>query len=73
MRISFVLDGGPKVCSVVINQKLYNPAPSGWKFLPREFGEIGGNNVKICDKVVTKFLVFDRALLTSECMALHGQ
>ena len=61
-----MLDGGPKICSSVVNKKLYNPAPSGWKFLPREFGEIGGSNLRVVDKSVQKFLVFDRALLTSE-------
>ena len=33
----------PKVASCVINDKLYNAAPSGWRFFPREFGEIGGS------------------------------
>ena len=30
----------------MINSKLYNAAPAGWTFLPREFGEIGGSNVR---------------------------
>ena len=32
--IAFNIDGGPKVASCVINNHLYNGAPSGWKFFP---------------------------------------
>ena len=71
--IAFILDGGPKVASCVINNKLYNVAPSGWKFLPREFGEIGGSNIQVDEKFVERFLVFDRALLTSECIKIFDQ
>ena len=42
-KVAFILDGGPKVASCVINEKLYNLAPSGWKFFSRDFGEIGGD------------------------------
>ena len=66
-KIGFILDGGPKVCSCVINKKLYNSAPSGWRFLPREFGEIGGSQIRIKSERVSRLVVFDRALLTSEC------
>ena len=38
--MAFILDGGPKVASCVINGKLYNACPSGWKFFPREFGKL---------------------------------
>ena len=72
--IAFILDGGPKVASCVINDKLYNAAPSGWKFFPREFGEIGGNNIEInstAAETVKRFMIFDRALMTSECIDLY--
>ena len=69
-RIAFVLDGGPKVASCVLNHKLYNVAPSGWKFFNRDFGEVGGSNVTVCHKSVHRFLIFDRALLTSECIKM---
>ena len=69
--VAFILDGGPKVASCVLNDKLYNAAPSGWKYFPREFGEIGGNNLKINSDAIEKFLIFDRALMTSECIDLH--
>ena len=71
--VSFVLDGGPKVASCVINQKIYNVAPAGWKFFPREFGEIGGSNLKINREVMEHFFVFDRALMTYECIELFKQ
>ena len=65
------MDGGPKVASCVVNDKLYNAAPAGWKFFPREFGEIGGSNVRVEDgEAVGRFCVYDRALMTSECVAL---
>ena len=69
--LAFNLDGGPKVASCVINNHLYNLAPSGWKFLPREFGEIGGNHVEVQGDLVEEFQVFDRALSTSECISLY--
>ena len=71
VKLCFILDGGPKVCSCVINNKLYNPAPSGWRFLPREFGEIGGSQVKIKSGRVSKLAIFDRALLTNECSQIN--
>lgn len=71
--VAFILDGGPKVASCVINGKLYNACPSGWKFFPREFGEIGGSNIEINEDVVKKFMIFDRALMTSECIDLYRE
>ena len=71
--VAFVLDGGPKVAFCVINQKIYNVAPAGWKFLPREFGEIGGSNLKINREIMEHFFVFDRALMTYECIELFKQ
>ena len=44
---SFVLDGGPKVASCVVNGRLYNSWPAGWSFLPREMGEVGGAAVTV--------------------------
>ena len=70
VKLCFILDGGPKVCSCVINNKLYNPTPSGWRFLPREFGEIGGSQVRIKSERVSRMAVFDRALLSNECSQL---
>ena len=70
MRIAFILDGGPKVASCVLNDKFYNVAPSGWKFFSRDLGEIGGSNVRVCHNSVSRFLIFDRALLTSECIKI---
>ena len=46
-------------------------APSGWKFLPREFGEIGGSNIEIKKDYIQKFAYFDRALMTNECIDLY--
>ena len=66
--------GGPKVASCVINDKLYNAVPSGWNFFPREFGEIGGNIIKInktAVKTVKRFMICDKALMTSECIDLY--
>lgn len=65
---SFIVDGGPKVVSCVINDRLYNAFPSGWKFFPREFGEIGGSNINIVHGLVEAYNIYDRALLVSECI-----
>ena len=69
--VSFILDGGPKVASCVINDRLYNSAPSGWKFFTREFGEIGGSNININQNLVEGYAIFDRSLLTCECVHIH--
>ena len=66
--MSFIVDGGPKVASCVINDRLYNAFPSGWKFFPREFGEIGGSNINVNQSLVDEYRIYDRALLVSECM-----
>ena len=69
--VAFIMDGGPKVASAVINHRLYNKAPCGWRFLPREFGEIGGSDVEVIDtKVVARFMVVERALTTSQAIQL---
>eukprot|EP00929_Paragymnodinium_shiwhaense_P108154 TRINITY_DN74478_c0_g1_i1.p1 TRINITY_DN74478_c0_g1~~TRINITY_DN74478_c0_g1_i1.p1 ORF type:complete len:729 (-),score=145.37 TRINITY_DN74478_c0_g1_i1:138-2324(-) len=70
--LAITFDGGPKVTSCVINKKLYNGAPSGWKFFPRELGEIGGSSVVANPQgqpFVARYEVYDRALLTSEAIA----
>ena len=63
--IAFILDGGPKLTSCVIN-RLYNVVPSRWKLLPRELEEIGGSIIQVDENVVHQFLVLDTALMTSE-------
>ena len=70
--IAFIFDGGPRIASCVINQRLYNAAPCGWRFLPKDFGEIGGSNVEVVGEgVVERLLVFDTALTTSQAIQLH--
>ena len=72
LMVAFILDGGPRIASCVINDKLYNAAPQGWKFLPREFGEIGGSQVEVVEGGdVTRFMVFERALTTSQAIQLY--
>ena len=68
--VSFIVDRGPKVASCVINNRIYNAFPCGWKFFPREFGEIGGANVRVNQELVHGYIIFDRALLTCECIDL---
>ena len=66
--VAFIMDGGPKVSSCVFNGRLWNQAPAGWKFFPKNFGEIGGNNLTIDGTgIVKKFKIYDRALMTNEC------
>lgn len=72
VRVYFVLDGGPKVCSVVLNETVYNSAPSGWQFFPRGLGEIGGSDVEIAQShprcLMSHFSIVHRPLGHWECM-----
>ena len=73
VMVAFILDGGPKIVSCVINQKLYNVAPCGWKFLPREFGEIGGSNVEVVEqRGVARLMVIEKAITTSQAVQLYS-
>jgi len=70
--ITFILDGGPKLVSCVVQDRLYNGYPQGWKQIPRELGEIGGCNVNISDKdTVLEFTGCAHALRTSDAIAGH--
>ena len=70
--VAFILDGGPRIASCVINQRLYNAAPCGWRFLPKDFGEIGGSNVEVAGGgVVDRLIVFETALTTSQAIQLY--
>ena len=70
--VAFILDGGPRIASCVINQRLYNAAPCGWRFLPKDFGEIGGSNVKVDGGgLVDRLVVFETALTTSQAVQLY--
>ena len=68
LTVVYVFDGGPRVCYAVVNGKIYNPAPEGWRFVPRGLGEYGGADVAIIDGgvVLNKMAVFDRALTVAE-------
>lgn len=66
----FTLDGGPKIASCVINERLYNAAPCGWKFIPRDMGEIGGANAEILSSKIQRFEIYDRPLSVTESVAL---
>ena len=74
--VSFLLDGGPKVASVVVDERLNDGGEGlaqGWSFLPREMGEIGGGEVRFSPEFggrLSRFLLYDRALLTTEAIAL---
>ena len=68
--VSFIVDGGPKVASCVINKRIYNASSCGWKFFPRDFGEIGGGNVIVNKDLIDAYIIFDRALLNCECIDL---
>ena len=73
--VSFIVDGGPKVVSAVVDEYLDNGGeenPQGWSLHARGLGEIGGSTVTLAprfDGLLTHFLLYDRALLTSEAIA----
>ncbi len=73
--ITFIVDGGPKVVSVVVDDRLDDggdTAPQGWAFFDPDLGEVGGVEVTIPpDGFLRRLLVFDRPLLTSEAIGVH--
>ncbi len=69
--MSFVLDGGPKVASVVLDERLDDGGeePQGWVFFPAGLGEVGGAALRIESPAVARFVLHERALLTGEAIA----
>jgi len=72
--VVFVLDGAAKVCSAVVDELLDdggNAAAQGWQFIDRTLGEVGGAELRVDvdGGVLERFMVHDRALLTSEAIA----
>ncbi len=70
--VTFVVDGGPKVVSVVVDEHLDDGgerAPQGWAFVPSGLGEIGGSRVRFrrAGRLV-RFSLYERALLISEAI-----
>jgi hypothetical protein len=73
--VAFVLDGGPKVVSVVVDERLDDGgaiAPQGWARFDAGLGEVGGADLAVDPDrtgVVRELAIYDRALLTSELVA----
>ncbi|MDH4116015.1 MAG: glycoside hydrolase [Acidimicrobiia bacterium] len=70
--VAFIVDGGPKVVSVVVDEWLDDGGehPQGWAFFPPEIGEVGGSDVTFpLGSGLSRFLVYDRPLLTTEAIA----
>jgi len=71
--VTFIVDGGPKVVSVVVDERLDDGgdlAPQGWAFVPASLGEVGGSEVVVTSAFVHRLRVADRALTTTEAMSL---
>ena len=75
--VGFVVDGGPKVMSVVVDHALCDGGTrhaQGWTFMPRELGEIGGASVEVAPSFAGELhavMLYERALLTSELVGIH--
>ena len=73
--VTLIVDGGPRVASVVVDERLDDggeTAAQGWAFHPRGLGEIGGSSVRLAPEfggTLSRFVVYDRALLTTEAIA----
>ena len=74
--VSFIVDGGPKVVSVVVDERLDDGGtePQGWAFFPCDLGEVGGAELRLPGTgaggaTLERFIIHDRALLTSEAIA----
>jgi len=71
--VTFIVDGGPKVVSVVVDDRLDDggdAAPQGWAFVPAALGEVGGSEVVVRSALVGRHRVVDRALTTTEAISL---
>jgi hypothetical protein len=72
--VSFIVDGGPKVVSVVVDDRLDDggtAAAQGWAFVPPELGEVGGAELRLASDFggqLHRLIIHDRALLTSEAI-----
>lgn len=74
--VAFIADGGPKVVSVVVDDRLDDggDSPQSWEFFPAGLGEVGGADLTIdptASGAVERFMIYDRALLTTEAIALY--
>lgn len=72
--VGFVVDGGPKVVSVVVDERLDDGGtePQGWAFFTAALGEVGGSELVVDpggSGLLLDLLVYDRPLLTSELVA----
>ncbi len=73
--VTFIIDGGPRVASVVVDERLDDggdAAAQGWVFHPPGLGEIGGSSVRLAPAfggILSRFVVYERALLTTEAIA----
>ena len=73
--VAFVLDGGPKVVSVVVDERLDDGgavAPQGWARFDARLGEVGGAELLVDPRgtgAVREVALYDRALLTTEAVA----
>jgi len=73
--VSFIVDGGPKLVSVVVDERLDDGGEEaqGWAFVSRDLGEVGGSELTVAPDrggSVRRFLLWDRALLTTEAIAV---
>lgn len=73
--VTFVLDGGPKVVSVVVDERLDDggASPQGWAFFPKDLGEVGGSELLLAPAfggALSRVLLYDRALLTTEAIGI---
>jgi hypothetical protein len=77
--ISFTFDGGSKVASTMINEKLCDGGtkyPKGWDFFPTNLGEIGGASINASEafaSVGKRYIYYDRMLLNSETIGIMRQ
>lgn len=70
--VTFIVDGGPKIVSVVVDEHLDDGgeiAPQGWAFVSNELGEVGGSEIEVKPGRLRRFALYDRALLTSEAIS----
>ncbi len=74
-HVVFIVDGGPKIISVVVDGVLNDGGAVrdyGWGRFPAELGDVNGGEARLAPRIfgeIRKVRIYDRALRTSEAVS----
>jgi hypothetical protein len=72
--VTFILDGGPKIISIVVDDQLLDGGPErqfGWSRFSPHFRGVNGRSEAQVGPCIRRFWVYDRALRVSEIIGHH--